>query len=135
MHKIVAKIQSSFPGVLSADTPSTPTPAPPTPSEPQLPMLKKNTRYAGEVVAGQSIKAQFKQVSFGSVKVQMDIAEEAGDLDIYVLDDSGKTVAKSAGTSKTELINTTLKKGTYTIVILGYRNASGAFKVKVNNAN
>ncbi len=131
MHKIVAKIQTAFPGVLSGETPS----APPAPSEPKLPMLKKNTRYAGEVVTGQTIKAQFNQLSFGRVKVQMEIAIEAGDLDIYLLDDAGKTVGKSAGTSKLEEINVTLNKGTYTLVILGYRNAAGAFKVKINNAN
>ncbi|PIP90423.1 MAG: hypothetical protein COW01_09975 [Bdellovibrionales bacterium CG12_big_fil_rev_8_21_14_0_65_38_15] len=136
MHKIVAKIQSSFPAVLGGQAPSEPTPTPaPTPSEPKVPVLVKNKKYAGEVVAGQSIKAQFKQTAFGSVKVVMEIAADAGDLDLYVLDDAGKTVAKSAGTSKLEQVSASLAKGTYTIVVLGYRNASGSFKIKINNAN
>ncbi len=134
MHKIVAKIQSSFPGVLGGETPSEPTPTP-APSEPKVPVLVKNKKYAGEVIAGQSIKAEFKQSSFGSVKVVMEIAADAGDLDLYVLNEEGKTVAKSAGTSKLEQVNALLAKGTYTIVVLGYRNASGAFKIKINNAN
>src|SRR5690606_15550189 len=69
MHKIVAKIQSTFPGVLSGSAPA-PQPADPTPQQPAVPVIQKNRLYAGEVVAGQSVKAVFKQTVAGSVQVK-----------------------------------------------------------------
>lgn len=133
MHKIVAKIHASFPGVLAGSAPA-PQPADPTP-QPAIPVIYKNRLYAGEVVSGQSVKAIFKQYSAGAVQVKLDIAADAGDLDLYLLDASGKTVAKSIGTTKQELITTTIAKGEYTVVVLGYKSASGSFKLKINNAN
>ncbi len=131
MHKIVAKIRTAFPTVLGSDSNPVPTPDP-TPA-PSVPTVVKNKYYKGTVKSGSSIKAELKQVASGKVKFVMNIADDAGDLDLYVLDDNGKTVGKSVSTTKTEQVSVYLPKGTYTVVILGYKNASGDFRLKINN--
>lgn len=133
MYKIVSKINATFPGVLSSDSSPAPTPQPaPTPS---IPLISKNRIYKGIVLEGKSIKAMFKQSAAGKVKIEMTIEAEAGDLDLYLLDQEGKTLAKSVGTSKLEQIVSKLSSGTYTIVVLGYKTANGGFRLKINNAN
>src|SRR5690606_34926359 len=101
MHKIVAKINSKFAGVLTGGQTPAPTPAPPVAKNP---VIEKGLLYGAKVTANASVKATLKQASYGRVQIRVDLAEDAGDLDLYVTDANGKTVAKSISTTKVEQV-------------------------------
>lgn len=130
MFKIKSKIQSKFPGVLDASASE-----PDEPSEPQIQRIYKNRNYKGEVTGADAVKAVFNHSSSGKVTIRLDIAQSAGDLDLYLIDESGKTVAKSISTTKVESINVQLAKGDYTVAVVGYQGAIGEFKLKINNVD
>lgn len=125
MHAIVTRINTKFPSVLSGGT----APAP----KPENPLMSKGSFYQGEVTAGETVKSFFEQKTASVVEVRVLLGDDAGDLDLYVYNKQGKLVGKSISTTKTELVKLQLPAGEYSVVVLGYKGATGSFKVQVKD--
>jgi V8-like Glu-specific endopeptidase len=67
------------------------------------------------------------------VVIKLSLASNSGDLDLYLGDKKGKTLAKSESASKNEKLEGYLKAGTYYVLIKGYRGAKGSYSLGVTD--
>ncbi len=66
-----------------------------------------------------------------SLKIHLAFKHAEGDLDIYLLDASGKILKQSAGSKNDENLRATLKAGRYVVMVKGFRNAKASYSLKI----
>ena len=72
----------------------------------------------------------FELAAGESFVVQMKLKHSDGDLDLYVLDEDQKVVAKSETTTNVESVNfKATKSGKYFVLVKGYRGATGSYEL------
>jgi V8-like Glu-specific endopeptidase len=72
---------------------------------------------------------QFKVSQSQRVRVRIDFNHRAGDLDLYLLNSRGQTIARSTGVTHFETITRDLSAGEYFVVVVGYRGAKGEYRL------
>jgi hypothetical protein len=63
--------------------------------------------------------------------VRIDFTHAVGDLDLTLLDANGAIVGSSLSTANEEVVSLALAAGTYTVRVIGYENATGAYTLQV----
>ena len=88
--------------------------------------LKKKIDTAGDLDFYEFILTKTKFVS-----AHLTFSHASGDLDLYLLNSNGEVVDKSTGTKNLEKIGRSLSKGTYYVVVKGYKSAKGAYQLSL----
>lgn len=146
MNRLLPVLQQRFPAVFStpAAQPSEPDPSTTT-VDPTVDAFEPNNDRATATTIRTSFDVQNLFIGAGdkdlyklvlssrkTVRITMNFTHANGDLDLYVYK-AGQTtaVARSVGTTDVESINVTLAAGTYYVTALGYQNATGAYRLRV----
>ena len=89
------------------------------------------SRFSGSISSSKDLDF-FKFSSIGkTVKVELTFTHSKGDLDLYLADSKGKVIAKSESTKSKESFSKYLKKGTYYVLVKGYKGAKGKYKLSI----
>lgn len=138
MDKIVKSVKANFPGVLSSGTGD---------AKPVDALGDNDVRSRATTLSfnsskseriGNSVDRDYFKVSLFSrskLTVTVDFSHSKGDLDIYLENRSGKTLAKSETTKNQEKISQTLDAGIYYVKVIGYRGAEGEYKIKATKSS
>ncbi len=81
--------------------------------------------------AGDKDFYEFKVASTKTVSASLSFSHSQGDLDLYILNSNGEVVDKSTGTKSLESITRSFSKGTYYVVVLGYKTATGSYQLSL----
>jgi len=65
-------------------------------------------------------------------KVSLKGDRNSGNLDLFLLDDSGKEIVKSTFSSSEETVRMLNREGTYYIQVAGFSGAVGSYKLEIN---
>jgi V8-like Glu-specific endopeptidase len=74
---------------------------------------------------------EIKLASTKTVSASLSFSHSRGDLDLYILNTDGEVVDKSTGTKDLEAISRSLSKGTYYVVVVGYKSATGSYQLSL----
>lgn len=88
--------------------------------------LKKKIDTAGDLDF-----YEFKLTKTKFVSANLTFSHASGDLDLYLLNSNGEVVDKSTGTKNLEKVGRSLSKGTYYVVVKGYKSAKGAYQLSL----
>lgn len=136
MDRIVADIRTRFPQ-LSINVAGSEGDTPTTPAE-NTSVSDALALASGDVVDSQISSAgeiryyKVSLVSSRTVAVTLNFSHRLGDLDLYLMDSSGKVIGKSLGVKDTEKIVKSLASGEYIIYVVGYRGAKTTYSLKLN---
>jgi len=144
MSNILPALRQRFPGLrLGAQTPTTPVDDPAPAGDGYEP---NNTRGDATLVATTPFRTTGAAIAAGTPAdvdvyalagsaarrtIEIAFTHAAGDLDIYVVDAAGKTIARSAGTSNSERIEAVFASDVL-VIVNGYRGAAGAYTLTLN---
>lgn len=74
-------------------------------------------------------KFSLNKTSKMSIKIDFD--HRNGDLDLYVFNSKNQVVARSTGVTNSEKIERLFATGEYSVVVIGYRGAKGAYRLSL----
>lgn len=127
MKEIVEAILSDFPEVdFGSDDPVTP----PEHLSSDLALVIMSSQFEETFVLKNRGDSHFYKFTLNQralVNVSMNFQHRQGDLDLYLYDSNGRMVARSEGVSNRESISRYLAQGEYSVVVKGYRQATGAY--------
>lgn len=147
MSDVVAKMRSDFPQVVfnqtgQSDDPGqddpTQDPVDPPQGDDNDTLAKADLFLLNQSLDGQKIDSAedldyyfFKLDSQTTVKVLLNFMHSQGDLDLALMAEDGKVLARSQSVSDNELIEKTLTAGNYYFVVYGYRGAQADYSIQL----